>query len=94
MAEVREAVSFLLDEPHAPTVGPTVLESDSESEKEDAPAEEQQSVDDDDEAMEEEVSRQNDGGFAPDRLAMPPPRLPASQRRTAGKPSVVDRCSG
>ncbi|KAK4504145.1 hypothetical protein PRZ48_005061 [Zasmidium cellare] len=93
LAEVRESVSFLLDEPHAPTVGPTVLESDSESEKEDAPAEEQQSVEDDDEAMEEEVSRQNDGGFAPDRIAMPPPRLPASQRRTAAKPSVVDRLS-
>ncbi|KAF2170013.1 hypothetical protein M409DRAFT_51788 [Zasmidium cellare ATCC 36951] len=92
LAEVRESVSFLLDEPHAPTVGPTVLQSDSESDKEDAPTEEQQSVDDEDE-VEEENNRQNDGGFASDRIAMPPPRLPASQRRTAAKPSVVDRLS-
>lgn len=92
LAEVRESVSFLLDEPHAPTVGPSVLEVDSESDKEDV-EEEQQQANDDEDAVQEEVNRQNDGGYAPDRIAMPPPRLPASQRRTAAKPAVVDRLS-
>lgn len=91
LAEVRESLSFLLDEPNASTVDSTIVDMDSDSDKEDAP--EEQPMEDDEDAVQEEVDRQNDGGFAPDRIAMPPPRLPASQRRTAAKPAVVDRLS-
>ncbi|KAF7191170.1 Mediator of replication checkpoint protein 1 [Pseudocercospora fuligena] len=93
LLEVKQSVSFLLDEPNVPLAAPTAMENDSGSEKEDGEATQHNDEDDDVQAMEEEASRQNDGGFAPDRIAMPPPRLPASQRRTAAKPAVVDRLS-
>lgn len=92
LLEVKESVSFLLDEPHTAPVGPSVLDVSSESEKDEAEADQDHS-DGEEGAMQEELDRQNDGGFAPDRIAMPPPRLPASQRRTAPRPAVVDRLS-
>lgn len=92
LLEVKESVSFLLDEPHAAPVGPSALDVSSESEKDEEDQDQDQS-DGEDGAMQEELDRQNDGGFAPDRIAMPPPRLPASQRRTAPRPAVVDRLS-
>ena len=90
---MHESVSFLLDEPHAATVGPSVLELSSDSEAEDERQRPGARVEEDHEDLEEEKARQNDGGYAPDREIMPPPRLPASQRRTAAKPAVVDRLS-
>ncbi|KAK4627092.1 hypothetical protein CLAFUW4_04722 [Fulvia fulva] len=93
LLEVQESVSFLLDEPHAATVGPSVLELSSDSESEDDQHQPEAPVEENDEDLEEEISRRNDGGYAPDREIMPPPRLPASQRRTAAKPAVVDRLS-
>ncbi|KAK4539424.1 hypothetical protein LTR36_010945 [Oleoguttula mirabilis] len=115
LLEVRESVSFLLDDPDSGLAGgpDAAHEVDEESaagsseygdsEADDMPAEE----DDDLEfELEAERSRQNDGGFAAptknnlprdlDAQAMPPPpRLPASQRRTAPKNAavVVDRLS-
>lgn len=99
LLEVRESVSFLLEEPDAGLVAPTLDAMDSEDE--DAASgddEDADHEDTDDEEEELEKSRQNDGGFAPntaafDARAMPPPRLPASQRRTAPKATVVDRLS-
>lgn len=100
LLEVQESVSFLLDGPHAgATFGPTALELSSDSENDDTrPDQPVGNEDDDDDLIAEEEARQNDGGFAPnpaamDAKAMPPPRLPASQRRTAPKPAVVDRLS-
>ncbi|KAK5707512.1 hypothetical protein LTR97_000046 [Elasticomyces elasticus] len=98
MLEVRESLSFLLEEPDAVLAGPTV-ELDSDSENGEQSPEHADSDEDDADMAERE--RQNDGGFAPnaadfDARAMPPPRLPASQRRTAApvsKPTVVDRLS-
>lgn len=97
MHEVRESLSFLLDEPDAQLVGPTVeLSSDSDgcpSESENGPLE-----DESNDLETQENARQNDGGYAPnpaisDAKAMPPPLLPASQRRTAPRTAVVDRLS-
>ncbi|KAK4961997.1 hypothetical protein LTR10_002491 [Elasticomyces elasticus] len=96
MLEVRESLSFLLEEPDAVLAGPTV-ELDSDSENGEQSPEHADSDEEDADMAERE--RQNDGGFAPDSAdfdarAMPPPRLPASQRRTAApasKPTVVDR---
>ncbi|KAK3698889.1 hypothetical protein LTR37_016766 [Vermiconidia calcicola] len=98
LMEVQESVSFLLDEPHAPAAfGPTALELSSDSEVEEQEQEQPDATDEEDE-IEEELARMNDGGFAPnpvsmDAKAMPPPRLPASQRRAVPKPAVVDRLS-
>ena len=97
LLEVKESVSFLLEEPHVgAAVGPTVLELSSDSEDDDQATEGVDESDGDVDA--EEEARQNDGGFAPnpadmEAKVMPPPRLPASQRRTAPKPAVVDRLS-
>ncbi|EME83631.1 uncharacterized protein MYCFIDRAFT_85437 [Pseudocercospora fijiensis CIRAD86] len=90
LLEVKQSVSFLLDEPNIPMAAPKSLDNNSDSEQEDGETAQHDDEDDQVRAMEEESSRQNDGGFAPDRIAMPPPRLPASQRRT---PAVVDRLS-
>ncbi|KAK5131683.1 hypothetical protein LTR08_000737 [Meristemomyces frigidus] len=97
LLEVRESVSFLLDEPDHGFAAPAAVDGQSEyesdSEDQDVPSEE-------DDLDEMERSRQNDGGFAPNSIAFdaqamppPPPRLPASQRRTVVKPTVVDRLS-
>ncbi|KAK3719205.1 hypothetical protein LTR37_004424 [Vermiconidia calcicola] len=98
LMEVQESVSFLLDEPHVPAaLGPTALELSSDSEVENQEQEQSNASDEEDE-FEKESSCLNDGGFAPnsvsmDAKSMPPPRMPASQRRTALKPAVVDRLS-
>jgi mediator of replication checkpoint protein 1 len=97
MMEVKESVSLLLEESHAGgTFGPSALEVNSDSEDDSGEADFDDK--DDDIEMQIEQARENDGGFAPDPVsfnaqAMPPPRLPASQRRTAPKPAVVDRLS-
>lgn len=98
MLEVRESVSFLLEEPDAQLVGPTVdLRSDSEDE--DLSENNKGLVEDERNDHEaEEDARQNDGGYAPNPAisnakTMPPPRLPADQRRTAPRTAVVDRLS-
>jgi mediator of replication checkpoint protein 1 len=102
--QVRESLSFLLDEPDQVAVGPSALEDDdSDLDIEGEPVEHdsfQHESDNDDEEVAAEASRQNDGGFAPnprsveDKALMPPPaRLPAPQRRTAAKTAVVDRLS-
>ncbi|KAI5367239.1 Putative DNA replication checkpoint mediator, MRC1 domain-containing protein [Septoria linicola] len=102
LLEIQDSVSFLLEEPNMPLAGPSAIDLSSDSEQEQAEGgvgeEFDKEADNDGEAsMREELARQNDGGFAPDTIAMPPPRLPASQRRTAAampKPSsVVDRLS-
>ncbi|KAK3092225.1 hypothetical protein LTR53_019603, partial [Teratosphaeriaceae sp. CCFEE 6253] len=75
---------------------------DATSENEEHPSDHELSDEDEDEdeLLELERSKQNDGGFAPntaafDAKAMPPPRLPASQRRTTAptRTAVVDRLS-
>ena len=102
IVQVRESLSFLLDEPDQILVGPSALDDDSDLEIEGEPAELDtllhESDDDDDIAT--EAARQNDGGFAPnpksveDMALMPPPaRLPGPQRRSAAKTAVVDRLS-
>lgn len=94
LLEVKRSVSFLLDEPNAiatATIDEELeaeLASDIELSDEDK-SQEDDNVDDDKE-VELEMARQNDGGYAPDRAIMPPPRLPASQRRV---PAVIDRLS-
>lgn len=93
LLEVQDSLSFLLDEPHAALVGPSVLdhsESESENERHESGAEEEE---DDEDEVEAERQRQNDGGYAPDKASMPPPRLPASARRSAPGQGVVDRLS-
>ncbi|KAF2207256.1 hypothetical protein CERZMDRAFT_102541 [Cercospora zeae-maydis SCOH1-5] len=99
LMEIQDSVSFLLEEPNVPLAGPTAIDLSSDSEHEmgdqdhasasgdDVADKGNEQIDD----IEEELARQNDGGFVPDRIAMPPPRLPASQRRTTAKPSVVNR---
>ncbi|KAL1585468.1 hypothetical protein WHR41_05714 [Cladosporium halotolerans] len=99
--QVRESLSFLLDEPDQTLVGPSVMDDESDLEIEDEPTESGPSPHDSDyDEIEAEMTRQNDGGFAPnpksmeDKAMMPPPaRLPGPQRRTAAKPAVVDRLS-
>ncbi|KAM0708873.1 hypothetical protein Q7P35_002909 [Cladosporium inversicolor] len=102
IVQVRESLSFLLDEPGQIAVGPSALDNeDSDLEIEGEPIELDilpHESDDDDIAA--ESARQNDGGFAPnpksiqDVALMPPPaRLPAAQRRSAAKTAVVDRLS-
>lgn len=97
MLEVQESVSFLLEEPNMLLNGPSAVDHNSDSEHDDDVAEQEEvdeHEDDIDEELREEVARQNDGGFAPDRVTMPPPRFPASQRRTTtATVSVVDRLS-
>lgn len=97
MLEVQESVSFLLEEPNMLLDGPSAVDLNSDSEHDDDVAEQEEvdeQEDDIDEELREEVARQNDGGFAPDRVTMPPPRFPASQRRTTTTTvSVVDRLS-
>lgn len=108
MLEVRESLSFLLEEPAQATFGPSVLDQEQDSDADfsddadleaDLNGEECPGHASDDEEIEAEDARQNDGGYAPnpkkveDKAMMPPPRLPASQRRTAAKPSVIDRLS-
>lgn len=90
LLELQESVSFLLEEPHAALAGPTVLE-DSESENDEQKPEEDEN--DDEDEVEAERQRQNDGGYAPDQGSMPPPRLPASARRSAPLNGVIDRLS-
>lgn len=101
IGQVRESLSFLLDEPAQVAVGPSVLEDDSDLEIEDETVESGADLNDDgsDDVAAEEA-RQNDGGFAPNPKSMedkammpPPPRLPGHLRRTAAKPAVVDRLS-
>ncbi|GAB7358653.1 hypothetical protein MBLNU230_g3882t1 [Neophaeotheca triangularis] len=106
--QIQESLSFLLEEPHpAELAGPTALDASSDvasdSESEDGKAynaagahELETSVleTEDAAAVDDEANRANDGGFAPDRAMMPPPRAPASARRTpAARASVVDRLS-
>lgn len=109
MLQIQESLSFLLDEPHeAPLAGPTALDASSDLDSEDENASDREydtagaaeletSVleADDAAAIAEEHNRFNDGGFAPDTAAMPPPpapvRAPAGQRRT--RAPVVDRLS-
>lgn len=97
MLEVQESVSFLLEEPNMLLDGPSAVDLNTDSEHDDDVAEQEEvdeHEDDIDEELREEVARQNDGGFAPDRVTMPPPRFPASQRRTTTTTvSVVDRLS-
>jgi mediator of replication checkpoint protein 1 len=101
IGQVRESLSFLLDEPDQVLVGPSVLEEDSDLEIEDEPTESGADHDEDDvDDVAAEEARQNDGGFAPNPKSMedkalmpPPPRLPGPLRRTAAKPAVVDRLS-
>lgn len=97
MLEVQESVSFLLEEPNMLLDGSSAVDLNSDSEHDDEVAEQEEDdehEDDIDEELREEVARQNDGGFAPDRVTMPPPRFPASQRRTTTTTvSVVDRLS-
>ncbi|KAK6440922.1 hypothetical protein LTR95_002855 [Oleoguttula sp. CCFEE 5521] len=112
LLQVRESLSFLLDEPGQANntfIDATDAGSDSEDEYADGPLATDGRVhlvsDDEDEAEEDEaaeLARQNSGGFAPnpkameDAALMPPPRLPASQRRTPAKPvvgTVLDRLS-
>ena len=98
LLEVKDSVSFLLEEPNAGAPsGPSVLELSSDTENEEQDKERSDEDDEDDELAAEEA-RANDGGFAPNPIsmeakAMPPPRLPASQRRTAAEPAVIDRLS-
>ncbi|KAK0927805.1 hypothetical protein LTR91_003034 [Friedmanniomyces endolithicus] len=100
LLEVQESLNFLLEEPDSISIGPTV-DLDSESENGEQHADHSGSDNDEADLEQLERQRQNDGGFAPnptdfDARAMPPPRLPASQRRTAApatKPAVVDRLS-
>jgi mediator of replication checkpoint protein 1 len=91
LTDVKESVSFLLEEPNVVDSGSNTLDMSSDSETEDATNPELAEDDNDDEEVQAELRRQNDGGFAPDRIAMPPPRMPASQRRTNTRPAVVDR---
>lgn len=102
MNQVRESLSFLLDEPSQGPVGPSAMDEDSDLEIEDEPTEPQiLSHENDEEEVEAEKARQNDGGYAPNPKAMqdkatmppPPPRLPGPQRRTAANSAVVDRLS-
>ncbi|OQO02130.1 hypothetical protein B0A48_11682 [Cryoendolithus antarcticus] len=112
LLQVRESLSFLLDEPGQANntfVDPDDVGSDSEDEYADGPLRTDGRIhlvsDDEDEAEEDEaaeLARQNSGGFAPnpkaveDAALMPPPRLPALQRRTPAKPvagAVLDRLS-
>ncbi|KAK3678828.1 hypothetical protein LTR78_001281 [Recurvomyces mirabilis] len=103
LLEVRESLSFLLDEPDTGLVGANIeLDPGSDVEHQSdygLSDEEIETMDED--AEQAEHARQNDGGFAPnqrdfDAIAMPPPRLPAPQRRTQAPPAktaVVDRLS-
>jgi mediator of replication checkpoint protein 1 len=101
IGQVRESLSFLLDEPDQILVGPSALDEDSDLEIEDEPTESGADHDEDDvDEVAAEEARQNDGGFAPNPKSMedkalmpPPPRLPGPLRRTAAKPAVVDRLS-
>ena len=95
LVEVKESVSFLLDD--AAAFGPTTVDLSSDSENEELQQHQSEESEGDDEAI-TEAARQNDGGYAPNPMSMeaksmPPPRLPASQRRTTPKPAVVDRLS-
>ena len=98
LLDIKESVSYLLDEPNTGAAfGPSALELSSDSENDEHEQEMPNGSDNDDEFAAEEA-RQNDGGFAPNPInfaakSMPPPRLPASQRRTPAKPAVVDRLS-
>jgi mediator of replication checkpoint protein 1 len=99
--QVRESLSFLLDEPDQILVGPSALDDDSDLEIEGEPAELDTLLhESDNDDIATEAARQNDGGFAPnpksveDMALMPPPaRLPGPRRRSAAKPAVVDRLS-
>jgi mediator of replication checkpoint protein 1 len=95
LLEIKESLSFLLEEPNALVTVPATAEADSGNEdngEDEANGSDNDSGDDVDE-VEAEKARQNDGGFAPDRAMMPPPaRLPATQRRTAAN-AVIDRLS-
>jgi mediator of replication checkpoint protein 1 len=90
LLEVQQSVSFLLEEAHALPAGPSTLDISSDSENEDA---ESDATEDEVDELEAERKRLNDGGFIPDQVKMPPPRLPASQRRTTLQVNVVDRLS-
>ena len=102
IVQVRESLSFLLDEPDQIAAGPSALDDDSDLEIEGEPPELDSLLhESDDDDIAAEASRQNDGGFAPnpksiqDMALMPPPpaRLPGPQRRSAAKTTVVDRLS-
>nr|POE59791.1 mediator of replication checkpoint protein 1 [Quercus suber] len=96
LLEIKESVSFLLEEPDIALFGPSMLEDGSGSDhvNEFSAGEHDDASGDDD--LDTEQARQNDGGFAPnsslfDSKIMPPPHLPATQRRTM--PAIVDRLS-
>jgi len=102
IVQVRESLSFLLDEPDQIAIGPSALEDDdSDLEIEGEPIElDSLPHESDDDDIAAEAARQNDGGFAPnpksveDKALMPPPaRLPVPLRRSAAKTAVVDRLS-
>ncbi|QIW94559.1 hypothetical protein AMS68_000077 [Peltaster fructicola] len=92
MLQVRQSLSFLLDEPHS-IIEPELPQEETTFD----------SQYDDDDPVGKESFRDNDGGYAPDLVRiqsqeMPPPplptdRLPAAQRRTPAKPAVIDRLS-
>jgi mediator of replication checkpoint protein 1 len=92
LLEIKESLSFLLEEPNALVTAPLADEEGSGDENVEDDASQESDSDSEDE-VEAEKARQNDGGFAPDRVMMPPPaRLPATQRRTAAN-AVIDRFS-
>lgn len=99
MLQVKQSLSFLLDEPDVtfmPSQTDNAEEASEDEEVEEADdAELPDEPSDEEDEVEAELARQNDGGFAPDRAMMPPPtsRLPATQRRTPAVPAVVDRLS-
>ncbi|KAF2726235.1 hypothetical protein K431DRAFT_4621 [Polychaeton citri CBS 116435] len=101
--EVRESLSFLLDEPLGPTelAGPTALDlNDVSSDDEyDGPLSQQEMEEEATAEIALEEARVNDGGFAAlnppsSKLHMlPPPRPTAAERRTKPSPVIIDRLS-
>jgi mediator of replication checkpoint protein 1 len=92
LLEIKESLSFLLEEPNALVAVPATDDANYGDEREED-GEASESESDSEDEVEAEKARQNDGGFAPDRVMMPPPaRLPATQRRTAAT-AVIDRLS-